>query len=112
MATIGPYLILQVILFLAPMGFLLFVVFGLRLPRDWTLSILGGAGFGFLGSCIAYFTFWPIIFPNRTIPVSTDGQNGLGEGLVMIALIIFSYSAAGLWMLLRFLLRQRSTPNP
>jgi hypothetical protein len=40
-----------------------------------------------------------------------DGQNGLGQGLIIIALIAFSYLVAGMFILIRTL-NHTSEPPP
>jgi len=99
MTSFSAILTLQVILFLAPSAFILFGVFAFRGPISLRWDIFIGIAAGLVGSILLFMIFWPLIFPPRTRPVSFDGQSGLGEGLVMIALVGVSYAVGGAYVL-------------
>jgi len=46
----------------------------------------------------------------RETPVPVDAQNGLGEGLIIIALIGLSYLVAGVFILIRTLTHTSEPP--
>ncbi len=105
------FLTAQAILFLAPVGFAWFTTLCFRCRPAMRRNILIGATLGICSSALVFAVFWPIIFPMRETPVPVDGQNGLGEGLIIIALIGLSYLISGMFVLIRTL-TQSSEPPP
>jgi len=105
------FLTAQAILFLAPVGFAWFTTLCFRCRPAIRRNILIGATLGICSSALVFAVFWPIIFPMRETPVPVDGQNGLGEGLIIIALIGLSYLISGMFVLIRTL-TQSSEPPP
>ena len=101
MNDIYAFLTTQTILFLAPAGFAWFIALCFRCRPAIRRNILIGATLGFCSSWLVFAVFWPIIFPIRETPVPIDGQNGLGEGLIIIALIGLSYLISGLFFVIR-----------
>ncbi|HRJ73960.1 MAG TPA: hypothetical protein PLS03_17185 [Terrimicrobiaceae bacterium] len=105
------FLTAQALLFLAPLGFAWFTALCLHARPAIGQNILIGAAIGICSSAILFGAFWPIIFPKRETPVPLDGQSGLGQGLITIVLISFSYLVAGLFILIRSL-KYTSEPPP
>ena len=111
MNDLYAFLTAQAILFLAPVGFAWFTTLCFRCRAAIRRNILIGATLGICSSALVFAVFWPIIFPMRETPVPVDGQNGLGEGLIIIALIGLSYLVAGVFILIRTL-NHTSEPPP
>lgn len=104
------FLTTQALLFLAPLGFAWFTALCLRARPAIGQNILIGAAIGICSSAIVFGAFWPMIFPKRETPVPFDGQSGLGQGLIIILLIAFSYLVAGAFFLIRSLNRRCEPP--
>jgi len=105
------FLTTQAMLFLAPVGFAWFTTLCFRCRPAIGRNILIGAALGICSSALVFAVFWPIIFPMRQTPVPFDGQSGLGQGLIIIALIGFSYLIAGLFVLIRTLTQTSEPPT-
>jgi hypothetical protein len=105
------FLTAQAILFLAPVGFAWFTTLCFGCRPAIRRNILIGATLGICSSALVFTVFWPIIFPMRETPVPVDGQNGLGEGLIIIALIGLFYLISGMFVMIRTL-TQSSEPPP
>jgi hypothetical protein len=104
------FLTAQALLFLAPVGFAWFATLCFRCQPAIGRNILIGAMLGVCSSAVLFAAFWPMIFPKRETPVSVDGQSGLGQGLIIIALIAFSYLVAGLFILIRTVTNSSEPP--
>ena len=104
------FLTAQAILFLAPVGFAWFTTLCFRCLPAIRRNILIGATLGICSSVLVFAVFWPIIFPMRETPVPVDAQDGLGEGLIIIALIGLSYLVAGVFILIRTLTNTSEPP--
>ena len=104
------FLTAQALLFLAPVGFAWFTTLCLRCRPAIGNNILIGAMLGVCSSAVVFAAFWPMIFPKRETPVPVDGQSGLGQGLIIIALIALSYLVAGLFILIRTLTHTSKPP--
>ncbi len=103
MRDFSTFLAAEAVFFLAPAGFAWFAAFCLRrgsaIGRNLLIGTLSGLG----SSAVLFVAFWPMIFPPRESPAPVDGQAGLGQGLVIIALIASSYLIAGGYVLIRTL---------
>lgn len=104
------FLISQALLFLAPLGFAWFTAICVHARPAIGQNILIGALIGISSSTVIFAASWPIIFPRRDTPLPVDGQSGLGQGLIIIALIAFSYLVAGLFILIRTLTHTKEPP--
>lgn len=104
------FLTTQAILFLAPVGFAWFATLCFQCRPAIGRNILIGATLGISTSAVVFTVFWPIIFPKRVTPVPFDGQSGLGQGLIIIALVALSYLIAGLFILVRTLTHTSEPP--
>ena len=109
MTSFTAFLTSQVILFLAPVAFILFGVHAFRCPIALRWDIFISIVVGLAASFLCFMVFWPLIFPTHSRPVSPDGQSGLGEGLVMIGLLGVSYLAGGVYVLTQQIRRAGST---
>jgi len=104
------FLTAQAILFLAPVGVAWFTTLCFRCRAAIRRNILIGATLGICSSARVFAVLWPMIFPKRETPVPVDGQNGLGQGVIIIALIAFSYLVAGMFILIRTLTHTSEPP--
>jgi hypothetical protein len=95
------FLTAQALLFLAPLGFAWFSTLCLRCRPAIGKNILIGAMLGICSSAVMFAAFWPMMFPKRETLVPADGQSGLGQGLIIFALIALSYLVAGVFFLIR-----------
>ena len=110
MTDFYSFLTAQTLWFLAPVGFAWFTTLCLRCRPAIGNNILIGATLGVCSSAVMFAACWPMIFPKRETPVPVDGQNGLGQGLIIIALIAFSYLVAGMFILIRTLTHTSEPP--
>jgi hypothetical protein len=108
MTDFYSFLTAQTLWFLAPVGFAWFTALCLRAAIG--NNILIGATLGVCSSAVMFAACWPMIFPKRETPVPVDGQNGLGQGVIIIALIAFSYLVAGMFILIRTLTHTSEPP--
>ena len=106
------FLTTQALVFLAPVGLAWFITISLRCRPPIGRNILIGAMLGIYSSTVAFVAFWPMIFPKREAPVPVDGQSGLGQALVIFALIAFSYLVAGLFFVNRTVYSRSASPPP